>query len=101
MFDNFLRKAFKLDKMVIKKTDSELVRYMKQTTMIEERKRYEDLMKKEAERKNKGLNDQEKRLVYFQTIDSLDRKVYNKPLINDEDLNTYYLYDKKNYRPLG
>jgi len=45
MIKRFLKKVLKKDKMVIKKTDNELVRYIKQTSMIEERKRYEELMK--------------------------------------------------------
>ena len=34
---NFLRKALKKDKLIIKKTDDEIIRYVKQTRIIEER----------------------------------------------------------------
>jgi hypothetical protein len=45
--NKFFRKMLKKDKLVVKKTDNELVRYIKQTSLVEERKRYEDLIKKE------------------------------------------------------
>ena len=45
MLKRFLKKVLKKDKIIIKKTDNEIVRYIKQTNMIEERKRYEELMK--------------------------------------------------------
>lgn len=96
-----MRKAFKKDKLIVKKTDDEIVRYIKQNTIIQERKRYEDLMQKEKERKAKGLNDQEKRLIYFDNIESLEERVYNKPRINDNQLEFNFLHDRKNYKPLG
>lgn len=62
---NFLRKALKKDKLIVKKTDDEIVRYIKQTKIIEERKRFEDLLKEEEERRKKGLNVEEKKFLYF------------------------------------
>jgi hypothetical protein len=55
----------KKDKLIIRKTDDELVRYIKQNTLISERKRYEDLMKDEAERRKLGLSNEEKKALYF------------------------------------
>lgn len=86
---------------MIKKSDNELVRYIKQTKLISERQRYEELMKKEQERKEKGLNDQEKRIMYFRNLETLHDRVYNKPRINDEELTFSFLHDKDNYKVLG
>ena len=47
MIKQFWRKILKKDKMILKKTDNELVRYVKQTTIIEERKRFDELMRRE------------------------------------------------------
>jgi len=71
MIKNLWRKVLKKDKLILRKTDNELIRYIKQTNIISERKRYEDLMKEEDARKAKGLNDKEKRHLYFQDIASL------------------------------
>ena len=65
MIKKFFRKLLKKDKMIVRKTDNELIRYIKQTNIIEERKRYEELMKLEEEKRKKGLNDSEKREIYF------------------------------------
>jgi len=51
MLRRFLRKALKKDSVMLRKTDDEVIRYMKQTAMIEERKRYEELMEKERKKK--------------------------------------------------
>ena len=61
---NFLRKALKKDKLIVKKTDDEIIRYVKQTKIIEERERYEKLLKEDQERKKKGLNIEEKKYLY-------------------------------------
>lgn len=79
---------------MVKKTDNELVRYIKQTNIIKERHRYEELMKQEEERKAKGLNDKEKRQVYFNEIMGLEKQVYDKAYINDNLLDYKYLHDK-------
>jgi hypothetical protein len=57
----FLVKALKRDKLIVKKTDDELVRYIKQTKIIEKRNKFEELMKQEEERRKKGLNADEKK----------------------------------------
>lgn len=98
MLKKALRKLLKKDKLIVKKTDNELVRYIKQTNIIEERKRFEELMKQEEERKARGLNDTEKRQLYFQSIEGLR---YDKTPINDNEMDTSFLNDKANYRPLG
>ena len=100
MIKRFLKKVLKKDKMVIKKTDNELVRYIKQTSMIEERKRYEELMKQEEEKKAKGLNDKEKKMLYFRDIATLEKRVYDKPYINDNNVDFSYLTDRANYKVL-
>jgi len=100
MLKRFLKKALKKDKMVIKKTDNEIVRYIKQTNMIEERKRFEELMKQEEERKAKGLNDREKRALYFRDMATLEKRVYNKAYINDNNVDFKSLTDKENYKVL-
>jgi hypothetical protein len=84
----------------VKKTDNELVRYVKQTNIIKERQRYEELMKQEEEKKARGLNDKEKRQIYFNEIQTLERQVYDKAYINDNILDYKYLHDKQNYKPL-
>lgn len=61
MLKKIIRKVLKKDKLIVKKTDNELVRYIKQTNIMEERKRFEELMRQEEEKKAKGLNDREKR----------------------------------------
>jgi uncharacterized protein YehS (DUF1456 family) len=61
MLKKIIRKVLKKDKLIVKKTDNELVRYIKQTNIMEERKRFEELMRQEEEKKAKGLNDSEKR----------------------------------------
>ncbi len=101
MLKTFLKKVLKKDKLIVRKTDNELVRYLKQTTIIEERKRYEELMKQEDERKAKGLNDTEKRAVYFRDIDRLDKNVYDKSYINDNQMDYKYLHDKDSYKLLS
>lgn len=98
MINNFLRKVLKKDKLIVKKTDNELVRYIKQTTIIEERKRYEELMKQEEDKKKRGLNDKEKRQLYFNTIDSIPRHVYDKAYINDNLVDYSYLHDPESYK---
>lgn len=98
MIKNLWRKVLKKDKLVLRKTDNELIRYIKQTNIISERKRYEDLMKEEDARKAKGLNDKEKRHLYFQDIASLQKQVYDKPYINDNHLDYSFLHDNANYK---
>ena len=95
-----MRKVFKKDKLVVKKTDNELVRYIKQTNIIKERVRYEELMKQEEERKARGLNDKEKRQVYFNEVMGLERQVYDKGYINDNIMDYSYLHDRQNYNLL-
>lgn len=63
---NFLRKALKKDKILVKKTDSEIMRYIKQTRKIEQHNKYEEMMQLEEERRKKGLNTEEKKYLYFQ-----------------------------------
>lgn len=58
-------------------------------------------MNKEEERKAKGLNDKEKIQLYLNTIATLPRNVYNKPAINDNDVEYSYLHDKENYKLLS
>lgn len=41
---NFIRKALKKDKIIMKKTDDEVVRYIKQTRKIEQHNKYEEMM---------------------------------------------------------
>ena len=77
--------------MIVKKTDNELVRYIKQTNIISERKRYEELMMQEEEKRKKGLNDAEKKMVYFQEIQGLEKQVYDKAYINDNHMEYKYL----------
>ena len=100
MLKRFLKKALKKDKLVVRKTDNEIVRYIKQTSMIEERKRYEELMKLEEDKKAKGLNDKEKRALYIRDMATLERRVYDKTYINDNKVDFKYLTDKENYRVL-
>jgi hypothetical protein len=100
MLKRFLKKVLKKDKIIIKKTDNEIVRYIKQTNMIEERKRYEELMKLEEEKRAKGLNDKEKRALYFRDMSTLEHRVYDKSYINDNKVDFKYLTDKENYRVL-
>ena len=101
MLKNFLKKALKKDKLIVKKTDNEIMRYIKQTNIIEERKRYEELMKLEDEKKKKGLNDKEKIVQHFSFIDNIDKLVYNKPYINDNVCDFSYLHDKQSYQITG
>jgi hypothetical protein len=101
MIKKFLKKALKIDKMIVKKSDNELVRYIKQSTIIEERRRFEELMRKEEERKAKGLNDKEKRMLYFNTLETLPLKVYDKNYINDNLMEYKYLQDNNTYMLLG
>ena len=54
-------------------------------------------MKLEEEKKAKGLNDKEKRQVYFNQIRGLEKEVYDKAYINDNLLDYSYLHDRKNY----
>eukprot|EP00347_Sterkiella_histriomuscorum_P016034 403354744 len=69
--------------------------------MISERKRYEDLMKKEDEKKKKGLNDKEKKILYFRSIDTMEDRLYDKSILNDEEMQFKYLHEKSNYKPLA
>jgi hypothetical protein len=47
------------------------------------------------------LNAEEKKLLYFKELETLDRRVYDKPFINDNVLEFQYLHDTKNYLPLN
>jgi hypothetical protein len=58
-------------------------------------------MKQEEDKKAKGLNDEEKKQLYFEKIATLERKVYDKSYINDNDLDFGYLTDPKTYRVKG
>ena len=101
MIKNFLRKALKKDSLIVRKTDNEITRFLKQTKIIEERKRYEELMQKEEERKAKGLNDAEKKLLYIDRLENHEEKDYNRSFVNDNLCDFSFLNDKKNYNPLG
>ena len=101
MWRQFLRKAFKKDKLIVRKTDDEMMRHLKQTTIIKERKRYEDLMHKEEERRAKGLNYQEKRLLHIRELETLPTRVYDKAYLNDNECEFSFLHDKSNYKPLN
>ena len=46
-----MRRVLKKDKLIVKKTDNEIVRYIKQTHIIKERQRYEELMKNEDDKR--------------------------------------------------
>lgn len=61
----FLLKAFKRDQVIVKKSDDELMRYIKQTNIMKNRKKFEELMRKEDEERAKGLNAEEKRQLHF------------------------------------
>ena len=63
MVIKFISKALKTDKdiLVIKKTDDEVTRFIKQKHIQSERKRFAELLDIEADRKNKGLNIDEKK----------------------------------------
>lgn len=81
----FISKALKRDKnqLVVRKTDDEMTRFLKQKHIQNERRRFEDLLDEEALKKKRGLNVKEKRLVYQAKIDSLEQRVYDKTYIND------------------
>ena len=101
MIKNFWRKILKKDMLVVRKTDDEVIRYVKQTSIISERKRFEELMAKDEAKRLKGLNNQEKRLLYFHQLDTLPSRVYDKVRINDEEGDFDFLSDRANYNPLG
>ena len=55
-------------------------------------------MRQEDERKAKGLNDKEKRQLYFNTMSTLDKTEYDKAYLNDNALDFSYLHDSVNYK---
>ena len=98
MLKKVLKKLLKKDKLIVRKSDNEIMRYIKQTNIIEERKRFEELMRQEEERKAKGLNDKEKRQLYFNTMSTLEKTEYDKAYLNDNALDFSYLHDPENYK---
>ena len=62
MVIKFISKALKRDKdaLIVRKTDDEVARYIKQNRKIKERLRFEQIMKDEEEKRRKGLNIEEK-----------------------------------------
>lgn len=73
MVIKFLSKALKIDKdiLIIKKTDDEVTRFIKQKHIQSERKRFKELLEQEADRKNRGLNIAEKKLLYQSQINNM------------------------------
>ncbi len=54
-------------------------------------------MRKEEEQRAKGLNNEEKKLMYFNNMSTRDKTTYDKTYINDNELDLSFLQDKKNY----
>lgn len=66
MVIKFISKALKRDQrqLVVRKTDDEVTRFLKMKHIQNERDRFNELLKEEEEKKARGLNVEEKRLVY-------------------------------------
>ena len=101
MLGNFIQKLLKRDKnaLIIRKTDDEVTRYLKQTKIQSERKRYSDIIKQETQRKEMGLNVDEKRMHNRSKIDSLKSQIYDKRGYNDSFVNFDHLTAKQNFNP--
>lgn len=69
----WIAKAFKRDKnaLIVRKTDDELTRYVKQKRIQKDRQRFDQLMQDDEEKRAKGWNIDEKKMLYQAKIDSL------------------------------
>ena len=100
MVIKFITKALKWDKnsLIVRKTDDEVTRYLKQKRIQSERIRYNTLVEQETERQKQGLNTEEKKMLHHSKIQNID---YDRTKINDTKLNFDYLTLKQNYNPMG
>ena len=89
----FIQKALKKDKsaLIVKKTDDEIMRYVKQQRITQDRQNFQKVVEDEEERRRKGLNVDEKIQLYTEQIRNLDQNTYAKSQINDQLLNFDYL----------
>lgn len=73
MVIKFISKALKRDQkqLVIRKTDDEMTRYLKMKHIQSERERFNELLKQEEDQNNRGLNVNEKKMVYFAKVNGL------------------------------
>ena len=86
--------------MVVRKTDDELTRYVKQVKRTENRKKFEKNMQDEDKRRELGLNTHEIRVEHYMKMADLEKHAYNKAHMNDSEMTYDYLHDKANYKPL-
>ena len=95
IFNFFFRRRSSIQ--VVRKTDDELTRYVKQTTLIKRRSSFESLLAEELAAKEDKMNTEEIRLEYYAKMASIQ---YDKGRLNDS-LSFDFLTNPKNYRPLN
>lgn len=86
---------------VVKKTDDELTRYIKQKRIISNRRKFEDAMEIDTAAKMELMNTREIRMNHYVDMQNLEQSVYDKGSINDNELDYEFLQDSANYRVLG
>lgn len=86
---------------VVKKTDDELTRYIKQKRIMSNRRKFEESMTIETLAKTEKMNTREIRMDHYIGMQNLEQSVYDKNSINDNELEYEFLNDPQNYRVLG
>lgn len=86
---------------MVKKTDDELTRYIKQKRIIKDRRHLEEELSLETLTKTERMNTREIRMQHYVKLQNLDKQVYDKPYINDNMIDYDYLVRRDNYRPIG
>ena len=86
---------------IVRKTDDELTRYLKQTKIIRRKNEFITKMAEEEAAVSDKMNTAEIRQDHFDKLESLDATLYNKAKINDDQMTYDFLHKKEHYRPLG
>ena len=86
---------------VIRKTDDELTRYLKQKRLTTRRRDFEEAMSLEKLTRENKMNTREIRMDHYVDMQNLDKSYYDKGYINDNVMDYEYLHNSSHYKPLG
>ncbi len=85
---------------MLRKTDDEIQRYVKQTTLTKKRRSFEQDMGIDLKAEEDELNTMDKRLNKQKEMEELEKTYYNKAYINDNFEYTH-LNDPRTWKPLN
>lgn len=86
---------------VVRKTDDEVTRYVKQKRIMRRRNDFDERMQLDTLAREARINTREIRVEHYSALQNLELDHYDKGYVNDNVLEYDFLHKKGHYRPLG